>query len=167
MRHAGYRHRHLHSSRASSRRTRPACRSKKWKWCLAILRFPTDRSRAVRWATGSVVPAVFAAADNAISRCCRSRRQRPDRLSRNESPMTWRFEGGRVFVKADGLGGGVPFADMLRRANLRLVTGSGRSEGTFGRKRSRSSPRTHSDVISSKSHGSRRSRGCASIALSR
>ena len=50
-----------------SRRTRPACRSRKWKWCLATLSFRTDRSRAVRWATASVVPAVFAAADNAIN----------------------------------------------------------------------------------------------------
>src|SRR5205085_1920977 len=44
------------------------------------------------------------------------------------------FKGGRVFVKADGTGGAVPFADVLKRANLRLVTGSGRSEGIFGSK---------------------------------
>jgi xanthine dehydrogenase YagR molybdenum-binding subunit len=37
-----------------------------------------------------------------------------------------------VFVKADGAAKGVPFADLLRRANLRLVTGSGKSEATFG-----------------------------------
>jgi xanthine dehydrogenase YagR molybdenum-binding subunit len=42
------------------------------------------------------------------------------------------FEGGRVFVKADGPAKGVSFADLLRRANLRLVTGSGKSESTFG-----------------------------------
>jgi xanthine dehydrogenase YagR molybdenum-binding subunit len=35
-------------------------------------------------------------------------------------------------VKADGSADGVPFADLLRRANLRLVTGSGKSEATFG-----------------------------------
>ena len=35
------------------------------------------------------------------------------------------FEGGRVFVKDDGPDGGVPFAKLLQRANLRLVTGSG------------------------------------------
>src|SRR4029077_11026178 len=34
----------------------------------------------------------------------------------------------------DGPGGGVPFADILKRGNLRLVTGSGRSEGIFGSK---------------------------------
>jgi len=35
-------------------------------------------------------------------------------------------------VKADGPARGVPFTDLLRRANLRLVTGSGKSETTFG-----------------------------------
>ena len=42
------------------------------------------------------------------------------------------FENGRVFVKADSPAGGVPFADLLRRANIRLVTGNGKSEATFG-----------------------------------
>jgi methylaspartate ammonia-lyase len=37
-----------------------------------------------------------------------------------------------VFVKADGSAGGVRFADLLGRANLRLVTAIGRSEATFG-----------------------------------
>jgi xanthine dehydrogenase YagR molybdenum-binding subunit len=36
----------------------------------------------------------------------------------------------------------MPFADLLRRANLRLVTGSGRSEATFGEKKPKFS--THS-----------------------
>jgi xanthine dehydrogenase YagR molybdenum-binding subunit len=35
-------------------------------------------------------------------------------------------------VKSDGDAKGVPFADLLRRANLRLITGSGKSEATFG-----------------------------------
>ena len=35
-------------------------------------------------------------------------------------------------MKADGPGKGVPFAEVLRRANIRLVTGNGKSEGTFG-----------------------------------
>ena len=35
-------------------------------------------------------------------------------------------------MKADGPAGGVPFADLLQRANRRLVTGSGKSEATFG-----------------------------------
>src|SRR5205085_569517 len=42
------------------------------------------------------------------------------------------FESSRVFVKANGPAGGVPFAELLRRASVRLVTGSGKSESTFG-----------------------------------
>jgi xanthine dehydrogenase YagR molybdenum-binding subunit len=44
----------------------------------------------------------------------------------------YRFWRRAVFLKADGAGGGVPFPDVLRRANLRLVTGRGKSEATFG-----------------------------------
>jgi xanthine dehydrogenase YagR molybdenum-binding subunit len=39
---------------------------------------------------------------------------------------------GRVFVKADGAANGVPFGDLLRHANLRLIRGSGKSEASFG-----------------------------------
>src|SRR4029078_10982717 len=42
------------------------------------------------------------------------------------------FQDGRVFVKSDGAAKALPFADLLRRANLRLVSGSGSSEATFG-----------------------------------
>ena len=34
--------------------------------------------------------------------------------------------------KADDRAGGVPFTDLLQRANLRLVTGNGSSEAMFG-----------------------------------
>ncbi|HEY1860582.1 MAG TPA: molybdopterin cofactor-binding domain-containing protein, partial [Gemmataceae bacterium] len=47
-------------------------------------------------------------------------------------PAELAFEGGRVFVKADGPDGGVSFAKLLQSANLRLVTGNGKSEATFG-----------------------------------
>jgi hypothetical protein len=40
-------------------------------------------------------------------------------------PEDLAFENGRVFVKANGPANGVPFADLLRGANLRLVTGNG------------------------------------------
>ena len=50
----------------------------------------------------------------------------------NRKPDDLAFQNGRVFVKSDGGAKGVPFADLLRRANLRLITGSGKSEATFG-----------------------------------
>lgn len=82
--------------------------------------------------TGSVVPAVFAAADNAIASLLLIATTTPGSPFENRKPDELALEGGRVFVKADGAGKGVPFADLLRRANLRLVTGSGKSEATFG-----------------------------------
>src|SRR6478735_9963706 len=86
------------------------------------------------WATASVVPAVFAAADNAINSLLQVAIGTPGSPFQNRKPGDLALQGGRVFVKADGPAGGVPFADLLKRADLRLVTGSGRSEGIFGGK---------------------------------
>lgn len=82
--------------------------------------------------TGSVVPAVFAAADNAIASLLAIAATTPGSPFEKRQPGDLAMESGQVFVKADGAAGGVPFADVLRRANLRLATGSGKSESTFG-----------------------------------
>jgi xanthine dehydrogenase YagR molybdenum-binding subunit len=82
--------------------------------------------------TGSVVPAVFAAADNAIVSLLTIATTTPGSPFEKRKSTDLAFEGGQVFVKADGPAKGVPFAEVLRRANLRLVTGSGKSEATFG-----------------------------------
>jgi len=82
--------------------------------------------------TGSLVPAVFAAADNAIASLLTIATTTAGSAFDKRKPADLAFEGGRVFVKADGPGAGVPFADLLGRANLRLVTGSGKAEATFG-----------------------------------
>jgi xanthine dehydrogenase YagR molybdenum-binding subunit len=83
-------------------------------------------------ATGSVVPAVFAAADSAISSLLTVAATTPGSPFENRKPDDLAFQNGRIFVKGDGTAKGVPFADLLRRANLRLVSGSGKSEATFG-----------------------------------
>jgi xanthine dehydrogenase YagR molybdenum-binding subunit len=82
--------------------------------------------------TGSIVPAVFAAADNAIASLLTIATTTPASPFENRKASELAFEGGRVFAKADGSGGGVSFADLLGRAKLRLVTGNGKSEATFG-----------------------------------
>jgi xanthine dehydrogenase YagR molybdenum-binding subunit len=82
--------------------------------------------------TGSIVPAVFAAADSAIASLLAIATTTPGSPFEKRKPADLAFESGRVFAKADGAAKGVPFADLLRRANLRLVTGSGKSESTFG-----------------------------------
>ena len=82
--------------------------------------------------TGSMVPAVFEAADKAIASLLNIATGAPGSPFEKRKPAELAFEHGKVFVKADGTGGGVPFADVLRRANMRLVTGNGKSEATLG-----------------------------------
>jgi xanthine dehydrogenase YagR molybdenum-binding subunit len=79
-----------------------------------------------------VVPAVFAAADNAIASLLTIATTTSGSPFERRKPDELKFEGGRVFVEADGPAGGVSFADLLRCANLRLISGSGKSEATFG-----------------------------------
>ena len=93
-------------------------------------------------ATGSVIPAVFAAADNAIKSLLAVATTTSGSPFEKKKRNELAFESGRVFVKANGPAGSVPFADLLKRANLRLVTGSGKAEETFGEKNPKFS--THS-----------------------
>ena len=93
-------------------------------------------------ATASVIPAVFSAADNAIASLLTVAGATPGSPFEKRKPDELAFESGRVFVKANGPADGVPFADLLRRADLRFITGSGKSEATFGEKKPKFS--THS-----------------------
>jgi xanthine dehydrogenase YagR molybdenum-binding subunit len=93
-------------------------------------------------ATGSVIPAVFAAADKAIEALLTVATTTAGSAFEKRKAEELAFEGGQVFVKANGPAGGIHFADLLRHANLRLVTGSGKSEATFGEKNPKFS--THS-----------------------
>ena len=81
--------------------------------------------------TGSMVPAVFGAADKAIASLVTVATQTPGSPFLNRKPEDLKFENGRLFAKSDGPAAGVPFADVLRRANLRMVSGSGRGEAAF------------------------------------
>jgi xanthine dehydrogenase YagR molybdenum-binding subunit len=79
--------------------------------------------------TGSIVPAVFAAADNAIGSLLSIATMTPGSPFEQRQPGDLAFANGGVFVKADGATGQVPFAELLQRANLRGVSGSGSSPG--------------------------------------
>jgi xanthine dehydrogenase YagR molybdenum-binding subunit len=85
--------------------------------------------------TGSVVPAVFEAADNAINSLLTVATTAPGSPFAKRRTDDLAFDSGRVSVKPDGPAKGVSFAELLRRANMRLVTGNGKSEGTFGEKK--------------------------------
>jgi len=83
-------------------------------------------------ATPSIVPAVLQAADNAIESLLSIATTIPESPFKNRKSADLAFDGGRVFLKAGVASGGVPFTDLLQRANLRLVTGNGNSEAMFG-----------------------------------
>jgi xanthine dehydrogenase YagR molybdenum-binding subunit len=83
-------------------------------------------------ATSSVVPAVFQAADKAIAALLEVATKTPESPFEKRKPEELALANGRVFVKADGdASRGVPFADLLKQANLRRVSGDGKSQATF------------------------------------
>jgi xanthine dehydrogenase YagR molybdenum-binding subunit len=82
-------------------------------------------------ATGSLVPAVFAAADKVIASLLIVAATTPGSPFENRNPRDLVFESGAVSVKGDRSAKGVPFSDLLRGANVRLLSGSGLSEGTL------------------------------------
>ena len=83
-------------------------------------------------ATASVIPAVLAAADSAISTLFGVAVTTLGSPFENRKPEDLTFQNGQVFLKEDAANKGVPFADLLRRAKLRLVSGSGNSPMSFG-----------------------------------
>jgi xanthine dehydrogenase YagR molybdenum-binding subunit len=83
-------------------------------------------------ATASVVNAVLHAADQAIGSLKTIAVSTPGSAFVNRNPGDLGFEEGKVFAKNEKDANRVPFLDVLRRANLRLVTGNGRATATIG-----------------------------------
>jgi xanthine dehydrogenase YagR molybdenum-binding subunit len=82
--------------------------------------------------TGSMVPVVFAAADSAIAQMLAIATTTQGSPFEKRKPDELRLDAGRVVAKDGGPAGGVPFGDLLRRANVHVVSGSGKDQGTFG-----------------------------------
>ena len=83
-------------------------------------------------ATGSVVPAIFSAADHAIESLLKIATTTPGSPFEKRKSSELVLRDGKVFVKATDSLPGVPFEDILKRVNVRLVTGAGKGEATFG-----------------------------------
>ncbi|MEN3367756.1 MAG: xanthine dehydrogenase YagR molybdenum-binding subunit [Burkholderiales bacterium] len=81
-------------------------------------------------ATSSVIPAVFKAADQAVASLMISAVTTPGSPFLGHKTDDLALEGGRVFVKAEGPAKGIPFEDLLRKGNARLITGNGKAEMT-------------------------------------
>jgi xanthine dehydrogenase YagR molybdenum-binding subunit len=82
-------------------------------------------------ATGSVVPAVYSAADHAIASLLTIATNTPGSPFEKTKSDQLVFRDGKVELKAEG-SSSVPFEEILRHANVQLVTGYGKSESTFG-----------------------------------
>jgi xanthine dehydrogenase YagR molybdenum-binding subunit len=90
---------------------------------------PTGPISGGSMVTGSLVPAVYAATDGAIQSLLTIATLIPGSPFEKRQPTDLAFESGEVFVKTDSSNQRVPFYDLLRRANLRRVSGSGSSTG--------------------------------------
>ncbi len=82
-------------------------------------------------ATESLIPAIFGGTNEAIASLLIIAVTSPRSPFLGHKPDDLALANGRVFVKAEGHGKGIPFENLLRRANVRLVTGHGKGEQTF------------------------------------
>jgi xanthine dehydrogenase YagR molybdenum-binding subunit len=82
--------------------------------------------------TASAVPAVFEAAGKAIDALLATAVKAPGSKFAGRKTSELEYAAGRVHAKGEPVSGGVAFADLLRTANLRAVSGIGSSKGTFG-----------------------------------
>lgn len=100
---------------------------------LGDTRLPKGPISGGSMATASVVPAVLQAADNAIASLLEVATQTPGSPLEKRKPDELAVEGARVYVKADGAASRrISFADLLKQANLRMISGDGHSAATFG-----------------------------------
>jgi xanthine dehydrogenase YagR molybdenum-binding subunit len=94
--------------------------------------FPEGPISGGSMATPSLVNAVFAAADQAIESLKTVAVSTPGSPFVGHKTEDMSFDNGALFLMADGAANSVRFDDLLRRANLRMVTGNGQSPATFG-----------------------------------
>jgi len=94
--------------------------------------FPEGPISGGSLATPSIVNAVFGAADQAIESLKTVAVSTPGSPFVNHKAEDVSFDNGVLFLKADGPRKGVPFSELLRRANLRIVSGNASSPAMFG-----------------------------------
>lgn len=85
--------------------------------------------------TASVIPAVLQAADKAIETLKTAASKTPGSKLHGKSADDLSFTNGRIHLKAGSSDNGIPFEEVLRKANMSAATGSGKSPGTFGEKK--------------------------------
>jgi xanthine dehydrogenase YagR molybdenum-binding subunit len=84
------------------------------------------------WATASVTPPVIEAIEKAQQTLFMIAGKGKDPALAGQKPEAMAFTDGCVHLKDKSPNTGVPFEQILTAGNLRAVSGSGKSEGTFG-----------------------------------
>jgi xanthine dehydrogenase YagR molybdenum-binding subunit len=83
------------------------------------------------WVTGTVIPSIANAADNATKQLLDVAVNGTNSPFHGRDPKELEFTGGRVRLKSDPSSTGVPFDELLRKGDLRYVEGLGDSMASF------------------------------------
>jgi xanthine dehydrogenase YagR molybdenum-binding subunit len=86
------------------------------------------------WASASLVPAVSQAIDKAHQTVIMAAAASRETAFSDKKPEMLTVTFGRVHLKEKAPETGMPFEEILKRSNLRAVSGLGMSEGSFGEK---------------------------------
>ncbi|MEP7072219.1 MAG: xanthine dehydrogenase family protein molybdopterin-binding subunit [Verrucomicrobiota bacterium] len=81
-------------------------------------------------ATASLIPALYAAAEKMNEALFQLATNTPGSPFEKQNPEHLTFENGSVFAQKGGPAKGVAFRDLLKRAKVTLIGGSGKSKGT-------------------------------------
>ncbi len=83
------------------------------------------------WVTGTVIPSIANAADNATKQLLDVAVNGTNSPFQGRDPKELEFSGGRIRLKSDPSSTGVPFDELLRKGDLRYVEGLGDSMASF------------------------------------
>ncbi len=83
-------------------------------------------------ATGSLVPAIFKAADAAVKKLTEVAAVAKGTPFEGKKPEELAYTQGMVHLKEADFKGGMPFAAILTKANVGAASGTGKDAGTFG-----------------------------------
>jgi xanthine dehydrogenase YagR molybdenum-binding subunit len=83
------------------------------------------------WVTGTVIPSIANAADNAIKQLLDVAVNGTNSPFHGRDPKELEFSGGKIRLKSDSSSTGISFDELLRKGDLRYVEGQGDSMASF------------------------------------
>jgi xanthine dehydrogenase YagR molybdenum-binding subunit len=83
------------------------------------------------WVTGTVIPSIANAADNAIKQLLDIAVNGTNSPFHGRDPKELEFSGGKIRLKSDSSSTGISFDELLRKGDLRYVEGQGDSMASF------------------------------------